>query len=150
MPRPLGLAILVALALAACGRGGAGELPAACDFPDGPRTVRAALASAPGEVRVNGAPLSSCLAREASASDVQTVGAAYVSAAAELAATARTAPRSPATTQLGYLVGAVRRGASRTAGIHYEVVRRVEQELSGIDSRAPEYVRGERAGESSG
>jgi hypothetical protein len=140
----------MALALAACGRDDSGQLPSACQFPDGPRSVRAALASAPGEVRLEGTPLSSCLVREASASDVQSVGAAYVSAASDLAAAARAAPHSRATTQLGYLVGAVRRGASRTAGIHYELVRRVELELNGVDSRAPEFVRGERAGESSG
>src|SRR5205814_4269449 len=48
------------------------------------------------------------------------------------------------------LVGAVHRGASKTAGIHYELERRVEQELNGVDVRAPEYLRGERAGETSG
>ena len=52
--------------------------------------------------------------------------------------------------QLGYLVGAVRRGAARTAGIHYELERRVDQELNGLDTSAPEYLRGERAGQSSG
>lgn len=150
MARACGVFVLVAVALAACGRGGAGSLPSACRFPDGTRTVRAALASAPGEVRVEGTPLSHCLAREAAASDVQAVGSAYVSVASDLADAARAAPHGRAATQLGYLVGAVKRGASKTAGIHYELERRVEEEANGIAGRSPEYLAGERAGRASG
>jgi hypothetical protein len=150
MARACGLVLLMAAALTACSRGGTGDLPAACQFADGSKTVRAALESAPGEVRVDGTPLSKCLVRDASAADVQSVGAAYVTAASELADAARRAPHGPAATQLGYLVGAVRRGASKTAGIHYELQRRVEAEVNGVDPRAPEFVRGEQAGEASG
>ena len=150
MARALGPVLLLAAALAGCGRGGAAELPAACRFPEGAKTVRAALARAPGEVRVDGTPLSKCLVREADASDVQSVGAAYVEAAAGLAARARAKPNERAAVQLGYLVGAVRRGAAKTAGIHYELKRRVEQELNGVDTHGAEYLRGERAGRASG
>lgn len=150
MPRAPGLVLLMAVVLAGCGRETAGTLPAACHFPDGPRTVLTALKAAPGNVRVDGTPLSKCLVREADAADVQSVGAVYVDTASQLASSARAAPHSAAAVQLGYLVGAVRQGASKTAGIHYELERRVEGELSGIDTRAPEFVRGERAGESSG
>jgi hypothetical protein len=150
MRRALGLVLLTAGTLAACGRGGTGDLPAACQFPDGPKSVRSALAAAPGQVTVDGTPLSKCLVREADASDVQSVGAAYVDVASALATAARARPNGPAALQLGYLVGAVRRGASKTAGIHYELQRRVEQELNGVDTHSPEFLRGERAGAEDG
>jgi hypothetical protein len=150
MPRMLGTALLMTLALCACGRGGTAALPAACQFPGGTASIRQALARAPGEVRVDGTPLSKCLVREADASDVQAVGAAYVDVASDLAARVRAAPHSPAATQLGYLVGAVHRGAAKTAGIHYELEHRLDGELNGIDTRSPEFASGQRAGEASG
>lgn len=150
MPRLPGLVLITAALLAGCGRDTSGDLPAACHFPDGPRTVRTALAGAPTNVSIDGTPLSKCLVREADPGDVQAVGAVYVQTASDLASRVRAAPHSAAAVQLGYLVGAVRRGASRTAGIHYELERRVEAELNGIDTRAPEFARGERAGESAG
>lgn len=136
--------------VAGCGRGGTADLPAACGFPDGPSTVKSALAHAPGAVTVDGTPLSKCLGRDADAADVQSVGSAYVDAASGLAAQVRANPHSAAAVQLGYLVGAIRRGASKTAGIHYELERRVDQELNGVDLHSPEFTRGERAGEASG
>jgi hypothetical protein len=137
-------------ALGGCGHGGPGKLPAACLFPGGEASVRAALRSAPHPVRLSGTPLSKCLVREADAADVQSVGAVYVDVASTLAATARTSPHGSAATQLGYLEGAVKRGASKTAGIHYELERRVQQELDGVDTGTAEYTRGERAGEADG
>ena len=144
------MAIGFALLMAGCGRGGTAALPSACDFAGGATTVKTALTRAPGEVTVDGTPLSECLGRDADAADVQSVGAAYVSAASDLADRVRANPHGAAAVQLGYLVGAVRRGASKTAGIHYELERRVEQELNGIDTGNPEFARGERAGEASG
>lgn len=138
------------LLVAGCGRGGTADLPSACNFADGATTVKTALARAPGDVTVGGTPLSKCLGREADAADVQAVGAAYVDAASDLAAGARANPHGAAAVELGYLVGAVKRGASKTAGIHYELERRMEQELNGIDVRSPQFARGERAGEASG
>lgn len=138
------------LLMAGCGRGGTADLPSACNFPDGAATVKTALARAPGEVTVDGTPLSKCLGRDADAGDIQAVGAAYVDTASDLAAKVHANPHGPAAVQLGYLVGAVRRGASKTAGIHYELERRVEQELNGIDAHSSEFARGERAGEASG
>jgi hypothetical protein len=145
------LALLVApVALAACGRDVTGDLPSACRFQDGSRTVRAALAAAPGQVRIDGTPLSHCLVREADVGDVQSVGATYVAVASDLADAARRQPHGPAATQLGYLVGAVRRGASKTAGIYYELERRVELELNGVDVNAAGFLRGEREGAADG
>ncbi|MFL5913169.1 MAG: hypothetical protein ACJ768_21700 [Gaiellaceae bacterium] len=140
----------VVLLVAGCGRGGTADLPSACNFADGASTVKSALARAPGAVTVDGTPLSKCLGRDADAADVQSVGAAYVDTASDLAARVRANPHGAAAVQLGYLVGAVRRGASKTAGIHYELERRLDQEVNGIDTRSSDFVRGERAGEASG
>jgi hypothetical protein len=110
-----------------------------------------ALTRAPGEVRLGtGTKLSDCFNRAADPAEIEQVGAIFVSAAGQLAPRARAKPHSPAALQLGYLIGAVRRGAAHTQGIHYETQRRIEQELSGVNTRSPEFVTGERAGERSG
>jgi hypothetical protein len=55
--------------------------------------------------------------------------------------------------ELGYLIGAVRKGARTTNGIHAEIVRRLEQ-VTGLDGPSPRrraaYGRGLRAGERHG
>jgi hypothetical protein len=112
--------------------------------------VTKALAAAPGAVRVEGTKLSDCFNRAANPSEIQEVGSVFVAAAEKLSADARLRPHSPAALRLGYLIGAVRHGASRTQGIHYETQRRIEQELTGVNTRSPEFVEGERAGERSG
>lgn len=153
--RPIGTAVLVAAALAAaalllsaCEREDEGELPAACR--SGPDAIRAALESAPADVRVEGTPLSGCLVRTSEAGDLLLVGQSYLLVATALAREARDAPHGDAVLRLGYLIGAVRRGAHDTQGIHEEMVRRLEQELLRIDTRAPAFLRGERAGRESG
>jgi hypothetical protein len=97
--------------------------------------VRAVLERAPQPVRLAGAPLSACLAPGSGGAELQAVGTSFVGAAADLAEPAARRPESEAATQLGYLVGAVRRGAGRPdfQGIHTELVRRVEQELARVD-----------------
>ena len=109
--------------------------------------VPKALAAAPGEVRVQGTRLSECFTRAANPAEVQQVGAVFIAAAERLAARARANPHSSAALQLGYLIGAMRHGTRHTQGIHYETRRRIEQELIGVNIRAPEFVEGERAGE---
>ena len=122
------------------------RVPVAC--VDG--NLQKALASAPGEVRLDGTKLSDCFTRAATPGEIQEVGAVFIAAAEKLARDAREKPHSPQATQLGYLVGAMRRGTDHTQGIHYETRRRIEQELVGVNTRAPEFVSGERAGEKSG
>ena len=119
------------------------RVPVAC--LDG--NVPKALATAPGQVRVQGTRLSDCFTRAANPAEVQQVGAVFIAAAERLAARARANPHSPAMLQLGYLIGAMRHGTSHTQGIHYETRRRIEQELVGVNTRTPEFVEGERAGE---
>jgi hypothetical protein len=122
------------------------RVPVAC--LDGNLTK--ALASAPGEVRLEGTRPSECFTRAANPAEIQQVGAVFIASAERLAATARQRPHSPQALQLGYLIGAVRHGAGHTQGIHYETQRRIEQELIGVNTRTREFVTGERAGEKSG
>jgi hypothetical protein len=131
------------LALAACGD--EEERPAAACTASAEAVV-SALRDAPGEVRIGGVPLSSCLTEGSDADDLQRVGAAYVEAAATLSGRARNEPEGDAALRLGYLVGAVRRGGGTTDGVHSELLRRLEQER--LPSRA--FRRGERAGLRSG
>ena len=109
--------------------------------------VPKALAAAPGQVRVQGTRLSDCFTRAANPAEIQQVGTVFIAAAEKLSARARSNPHSAAALQLGYLLGAMRHGTSHTQGIHYETRRRIEQELIGVNTRAPEFVEGERAGE---
>jgi hypothetical protein len=112
--------------------------------------VPKALAAAPGQVRLQGTRLSECFTRAANPAEIQQVAAVFIAATERLAAKARSKPHSAAALQLGYLIGAMRRGTSHTQGIHYETRRRIEQELIGVNTRAPEFVEGERAGERDG
>ena len=142
---------LLAIALSIGGCSGDGDdpaVPAACK--EGPDAVRAALARAPARVELDGIALSECFTRGSESADLQQLGASYVTVAAGLADAARVAPDGPDALRLGYLVGASRRGASETQGVHDELMRRIEQELTGVDTRSAAYRRGFEAGRSRG
>ncbi len=120
----LGLTAILALALGACGSPDE-ETPVAC--LEGAEAYLHALGGAPGAVRLAGkTPISECLAENQKGGELATVGAAMVTAATELNAQARTDPGGPASLELGYLLGAVERGAEDTAGIHAELLRRLD------------------------
>jgi hypothetical protein len=140
--------VAVALALVALtGCGTEDEaLPGACN--DGALEIEDALSHAPGRVTLrDGVSLSTCIERARSDGDLQEIGSFYVFVADRLAARV---PRSdPAALRLGYLIGATRRGASRTNGIHDELVRRVEQTI-GIDGAPPARQRAFRRGLAAG
>ena len=124
-------------------------MPVECE--QGPDAIMAALRDAPGEVRIEGrVRISDCFQQAAPAASVQNTGASVLAAARDLADRARAKPHSDASVQLGYLVGAVRSGAGTETGIHYEAVRRMEQELSGVDVNTPEFRRGLEAGRERG
>lgn len=142
------LACLAAAMGSGCGANDAGELPEACRAGPGP--VTAALERAPRTVTVRGVRLSGCLPKSSPPTDVQAMGATYLAVAADLAEAARSRPEGAAALRLGYLVGAVERGAARTQGIHTEMVRRLEQEPAELESRSRAYRRGRRAGRRSG
>ncbi len=143
------LTLAVALAAAGCGDEDR-PLPAACTSGPGP-AVRA-LGTAPGPVRLAGeTKLSSCVERARSDADIQTVGTVLTRTADVLAGAMDRSDE--AALQLGYLIGAVRKGARHTNGIHQELVRRVEQAI-GLDGppapRRAAFDRGLAAGERSG
>jgi hypothetical protein len=144
----MALALACAALLGGCGNEDV-AVPVEC--LEGPQTVREALAKAPGEVRLGGrVAISDCFQQAASAADVQNLGGIFIAAAEQTAARAKAAPHSHASVELGYLVGAVRRGAGTDHGVHYESERRVEQALVGVPTHTPEFRRGLEAGRRAG
>jgi hypothetical protein len=114
-------AALAAIVAAGCGGGEPASPSPACT--ESPEQIVRALASAPGHVRLaDGTPLSECVERAFDDGELQDLGASLTPAADELAD--RATP--DAALQLGYLIGAVHRGAARTNGVHAELVRRLE------------------------
>lgn len=142
--------ILLALAVTvAAGCGGRDDsTPVAC--LEGTQVYVEALEAAPGEMRLDsGTPISDCLAENQQAGDLATVGEAMVEAATELNAEAREDPGGKATVELGYLIGAAKRGAEETAGIHTDLVRRLVvagRYAPGDQPLPPEFVRAYREG----
>lgn len=131
------IACIAAAAALLAGCGSKSEpLPPACTKR--PDAVVQALAKAPAPVAVQGTRISECFNRDASGDDVQIVGTNLLAAAQQLT------DRGQAL-ELGYLVGAARRGASRN-GLGAEIVRRLEAEAAGLGSGRAAYRRGLRAG----
>ncbi|MEA2177266.1 MAG: hypothetical protein QOG77_563 [Solirubrobacteraceae bacterium] len=127
--------------LGACGAGDEEPLSASCTDAS---EVQRALAAAPDPVVLaDGTRLSQCIERATSPSDLQNLGTA-------LTAVAEAMEDDPARTeQLGYLIGATRRGIERSSGTGGELAHRLER--SGADSADPAaLLRGVRAGEGSG
>ena len=125
------LPLVVVLALSACG---AREAPLDGACLRSPRAIERALTRAPGPVTVgSGTPLSKCVSQARSDAELQNAGMVFTRAADELSDRAKAGDAASAL-RLGYLIGAARRGAARTAGIHAELQRRLE--------RAGAYVKG--------
>lgn len=118
-----GAAVLVALT--GCGSDDLPETPAACLAPAG--SYLRALEDAPGDVRLDGTtPISSCLVEDQASGALQTVGKSIVDAATQLNGEVLRDPKPETIVRLGYLVGAVQEGASGTAGIHQDLVLRLD------------------------
>jgi hypothetical protein len=154
MPRRLAALLASSLVALAAGCGG--------DDPPAPhpactasaRAIERALARAPQPVTLSGgARLSECVARSRNDAQLQETGLVLTRAAEDLALRARDGDLVAAT-GLGYLVGAARRGAARTAGIHAELQRRVERSAAFIADGGPRAAaalrRGLRAGRATG
>lgn len=141
--KPLALVAVVALvALAGCARdAGEAQLPTACVSSE-PADLLLALEAAPDPVRVDGTAISDCLPKRSSAGEIQDVGFLMLRTAQRLGDESRALP-------LGYLVGALRRGAEDSPGLHLEIVRRIEQEAEPLSDTLG-FARGERAGRTSG
>jgi hypothetical protein len=142
----------LALAAGACGADEPPPLDAACTGPSA--AIERALARAPAPVTLpSGTRLSDCVANARSDADLQTAGLSLTRAADHLADRARRGDARSAMA-LGYLVGATRRGAAHTAGIHAELRRHIESSAAFVDGGGPEVARalarGLRAGEATG
>jgi hypothetical protein len=117
------LLALIVLALAGCGSAGE-STPVAC--LEGAGAYQRALKAAPDEVLLGDETLiSECLTRNQSGGDLTRVGEALIETATALNAEAREDPGGAANLQLGYLLGAVERGAKEGEGIHSDLVRRL-------------------------
>lgn len=113
------------LAAAGCGSDDEPTTPAACLGPAS--TYLAALEDAPGEVRLEGGiRISDCLVADQEAGPLGGVGEAIVGAATRLNREVRRGSDREKIARLGYLVGAVQRGASASGGIHADLVRRLD------------------------
>lgn len=113
------------LAVAACGSDEGSETSAAC--LGGPDAYVEAVRGAPDDVRLAGeVRISDCLAEGQSAGELGSVGEAMITAATRLNSDALQTPDQRTAVELGYLVGAIERGAESTGGIHEDLLRRVE------------------------
>jgi hypothetical protein len=149
-------AFLVALALAVgCGSSD-DSTPVAC--LEGAEAYQQALEAAPGEVLLGDETLiSECLTRNQSSGDLTRVGEALIETATKLNDEARAEPGGDANLQLGYLLGAVERGAEESEGIHSDLVRRLVVAARFAPGKQPlppafrrEYRSGYAAGQSNG
>ncbi len=128
--RALTAAGACALALAGCGSDSSPATPAAC--LGGASAYVSALASAPGEVALDGTPLAECLTDGQEAGALAEVGGAMLAAARTLNDEARKQPLGEAPVGLGYLVGAVDERAQQTGGIHEDLALNLEAEATFI------------------
>ena len=83
--------------------------------------------------------ISRCFVAGADSGDVQALGYVLLPAMRR--------ERDPE--RLGYMIGAIRRGVAN-GKVYAELLRRVEQELAGVDTSSPAFRRGERAGRARG
>ena len=131
-----------------CSQGEDEGIPAGCR--EGASALREALRKAPGRVTLGGTPLSECIEDTSGGGELQDVGQAYTYVAARLADAAAEDPDGPSALQLGYLIGALRRGSAGAQNVGQELARRVRAEVSRVDTRSPAFRRGERAGRAHG
>ncbi len=123
--RRVALAALSLVALTGCGSEDP-QTPVACLAPAD--AYLSALEAAPDAVRLEATtPISRCLTAGQDAGGLAQAGESMVLAATRLNSKVREDADSDAALQLGYLVGAVDRGAERTGGIHADLVRRLGQ-----------------------
>jgi hypothetical protein len=121
--------VLVSLALGAALLAGCGgrddpSTPVACLA--GPRAYEAALRDAPGEVLLTKeVKISDCVTENQSAGDLAELAASVLPTVTELNFAGRNNPDGEGALELGYLLGAIERGAEDTEGIHAELIRRL-------------------------
>lgn len=141
--------VLAGLTLSGCSRSDGAAPSPECTV--GPREVATALRAAPRDVRlVDGTAISDCVRRAESEADLQNLGLVLTRVAEDLEDSARTAPR--AALELGYLIGAARRGAPHDSSLQAELVYRLERSAAVSMPPAGEraLAEGMRAGERRG
>jgi hypothetical protein len=107
--------------ISGCGNSQDDQAPASCLV--GNEAYLKALERAPAPVLLGSTtPISDCLVPQQQAGQLASIGQEMIVAATKLNAEARRDPGGPASVQLGYLIGAVSRGAD---SIHTELVRRL-------------------------
>ncbi|HKH22613.1 MAG TPA: hypothetical protein VKA88_03250 [Solirubrobacterales bacterium] len=120
----IGAAIAGALAagtIAGCGSEPDDAAPAACLATNA--GYLHALERAPGQVRLGGTtPIADCLVPDQDGGQLASIGQEMIVAATKLNGEARRDPGGAAAVQLGYLIGAVSKGAD---AIHTDLVRRL-------------------------
>ena len=140
----------LAAALTGCGNGEPARVADACLDP--PARIVTALAAAPDRVELEGGTtLSDCVRLATDAGDLQNVGAIFSSAGSALRHEADR--KESAAVQLGYLVGAVEKGARNTGGFQDELVFRMRSFADDRGLPAPRRAaleRGRRAGRAAG
>jgi hypothetical protein len=142
-------ALLTALVVLLAGCGSSDDsTPVAC--LEGAAAYERALKAAPDEVLLEDETLiSECLTRNQSGGDLSRVGEAMIETATKLNAEAREEPGGSAALQLGYLLGAVKRGTEESEGIHTDLLRRLvvaARFAPGKQSLPPAFVRAYRDG----
>ncbi len=146
-------AAVVVIAAPGCGTKTNDLAPAACLVTN--RGYLRALERAPGEVRLAGTtPISDCLVPEQQAGQLANIGHEMIIAATKLNVEARRDPGGSASLQLGYLLGAIAKGAD---AIHTDLARRLNSaaRFSATGGTMPAsferaFGRGYAAGHSSG
>jgi hypothetical protein len=101
-------------------------------------------APAPARFADGKTKLSDCLVRTSDTADLQTFSVVVLNEATFL----RSHPDGQSLVKLGYLRGALHRGAD--GGLQDEFLRRFDDELLGVDTQSPAFKRGEAAGNDSG
>ena len=147
----VGCVFLGLLALGCSRTSGSDSSPSACvtGSPAGRVTaLRAALANAPSPVRLkDGTSIADCLSHDPDSGDLENVGSMLLKVTQQLVD--GDAQDSRTLLQIGYLSGAVHRGAEHSQ-VDAEIERRIDQEIGVVDTHAPAFVRGERAGRANG
>ena len=117
-------------AIAGCGNGQDDQAPAVCLL--GNQAYLKALEQAPNPVLLGGTtPISACLVPQQEAGQLASIGQEMIVAATKLNGEARRDPGGQASVELGYLIGAVSKGAD---SIHADLVRRINASARFSDS----------------
>jgi hypothetical protein len=142
--------VVCVLALLACGGcGGRTPPPQACIEAQSADVLQALTGAPRGVALTDGTPLSQCVRRTIDDSRLQALGATLTAAAGELALRMRTS--DAAAFQLGFLIGAVDRGAEQAAGLQGELANRIAGAAgSGDGPRRAALLRGRAAGRRDG